>query len=179
MPYKRKSQKKHVTKSVGKKRVSKSKKQRGGKLNAFFKLMLDAIECAQEAFRRPKGDFIPLAEKVGDQTRYYLSQPDDSKPILIHGNATVTNKSFDNFSLSETSFSGNVFGMVDRAKKAFFEQTLKLTDNDYTIDEETSRKVFDYLKENSIIIPDTNGVYRPASNYSTLIKPHKDRKSVV
>lgn len=73
MPVKRKSQKKHpsvkkhtVKKHHAKKRVSKSKKaQKGGKLNAFFKLMLDARKKDLSEFKYNGNTYKQMTAKTG------------------------------------------------------------------------------------------------------------------
>jgi hypothetical protein len=72
MPVKRKSQKKHpvkkhtVKKHHAKKRVSKSKKaQKGGKLNAFFKLMLDAKKKDLSEFKYNGNTYKQFTAKTG------------------------------------------------------------------------------------------------------------------
>lgn len=70
MPVKRKSQKKHpVKKHHTKKRVSKSKKaqkaQKGGKLNAFFKLMLDAKKKDLSEFKYNGNTYKQVTAKTG------------------------------------------------------------------------------------------------------------------
>ena len=82
MPVKRKSQKKHpvkkhtvkkhtvkqhtVKKHHDKKRVSKSKKaQKGGKLNAFFKLMLEARKKELSEFKYNGNTYKQFTAKTG------------------------------------------------------------------------------------------------------------------
>lgn len=77
MPGKRKSQKKHpvkkhtVKKHHAKKRVSKSEKQKqkqkqkGGKLNAFFKLMLDAKKKGLSEFNYNGNTYTKSTTKTG------------------------------------------------------------------------------------------------------------------
>lgn len=72
MPGKRKSQKKHHVKKhhgkkrVSKKRVSKSKKaQKGGKINAFFKLMLDARKKDLSEFKYNGNTYKQFTAKTG------------------------------------------------------------------------------------------------------------------
>lgn len=72
MPGKRKSQKKHPVKKhhgkkrVSKKRVSKSKKaQKGGKINAFFKLMLDAKKKDLSEFKYNGNTYKQFTAKTG------------------------------------------------------------------------------------------------------------------
>lgn len=69
MPGKRKSQKKHpVKKHPGKKRVSKSKSkkaQKGGKLNAFFKLMLAAKKKDLSEFKYNGNTYKQFTAKTG------------------------------------------------------------------------------------------------------------------
>ena len=72
MPGKSKSQKKHHVKKhhgkkrVSKKRVSKSKKaQKGGKINAFFKLMLDARKKDLSEFKYNGNTYKQFTEKTG------------------------------------------------------------------------------------------------------------------
>ena len=72
MPVKRKSQKKHpvkkhtVKKHHAKKLVSKSKKaQKGGKLNAFFKLMLDARKEDLSEFKYNGNTYKQFTAKTG------------------------------------------------------------------------------------------------------------------
>ena len=70
MPVKRKSQKKHpVKKHHAKKRVSKRvskrKKQKGGKLNAFFKLMLEAKRKDLSEFKYKDNTYKQFTAKTG------------------------------------------------------------------------------------------------------------------
>ena len=57
--------KKRVSKKNPKKRVSKGKKQKGGKLNAFFKLMLDAKKKDLSEFTYNGNTYKQVIAKTG------------------------------------------------------------------------------------------------------------------